>query len=174
MRIGFLFFAFLFLSFLSAHEGHSHKLTEEIAFVNVESFLHWIGTYHLIFLHFPIALITMTVVAELLFYCFKKPVYDQAAYFMIMTAAIWAIPTALLGYALSYNITFHDTALDLFEWHRYFGSVTALLAFITAYFRYAYANQQSTSLKSYYISLLCLFIFVILTALFGGDLAFGV
>lgn len=170
--------ALLFVSALSAHEGHHQVIAESssslFGFDSFEAFLHWIGTFHFVILHFPIALTMMTVAAELLFIWYRKPLFDQAAYFMILAVAIWAPPTALLGYALSYNVVYSGINHDLFLWHRYFGSITAVLAILTAYLRFAYVNQKSQSLTTYYISLFFLFLTVSLTGVFGGSLAFGI
>jgi uncharacterized membrane protein len=164
---------------LFAHEGHHHVLAENpsplfFGFESFESFIHWIGTFHLAIIHFPIALTIMTVVAEILFIWYRRVLFEQAAYFMIVAAAVWAPPTALLGFAYSYHQVYTGIYQDLFVWHRYFGSVSALLAVVTAYLRYAYVNQKSQSLTTYYCCLFFLFICVSLTCLFGGSLTFGI
>lgn len=140
------------------------------------SFLGWlaaIGRLHLLFLHFPIALIIMTVVAEWLWIWFANPVFNHAARFMIVAAAAFAIPTALLGLAFGYSQNYEGIALDLYAWHRYFGFLTAGLAVIAAILRERHVKEYSTSLASYYICLFFLFLSVSLTGALGGSLTFG-
>jgi uncharacterized membrane protein len=176
---------FLMGGVVFAHEGHHLALEDALVVGNptlpifqniLENYgymIRWIGQFHLVILHFPIALTVMTVVAEILFFWYRKPVFEQAAYFMIISAAVWAVPTALLGLALSYGAAYQGLQLEIFEWHRYFGSLTVFLAALTAYLRYDYFAKQKKSLALYYISLFFLFISVSLTGVFGGSLAFG-
>ncbi len=63
----FLLLCFLSLTFaLVAHEDHqSHEN------VGPKTWAEWVGTFHLIILHFPIALINMVAISELLFAMYK-------------------------------------------------------------------------------------------------------
>lgn len=175
----FLCFMILYL-FLEAHEGHlpsDMALNEAGAGVmTTENSLGWlaaIGRFHLLFLHFPIALIVMTVVAEWLWIWFGNPLFTQAARFMILAAAIFAPITALLGLAFGYGQHYEGLSLDLYVWHRYFGLITAGLAILTAILRERYIREKSASVTSYYISLFLLFLSVSFTGAFGGSLTFG-
>lgn len=178
----------IFLSFsllVQAHEGHRHKgsasLAIEADFQSLEkkteepssSLLASIGRFHLLFLHFPIALIVMTVVAELLWIWFATPLFTHAARFMILTAAIFALPTALLGWALSSGQHYEGVQLDLFVWHRYFGFLTAGLAIFAAILRERCTHEKTSSVVGYYLCLFFLFLSVSFTGAFGGSLAFG-
>lgn len=62
-----------------------------------ESWAQWVGGFHFIFLHFPIALIAMTAISELLLICYRRPIFDYAVRFMLIATAILAAPTALFG-----------------------------------------------------------------------------
>ena len=154
---------------LIAHEGH-HLLASGEDWLD---WMRWIGRLHFDVLHFPIALIIMTGVAELLFYGYRYPQFEQAAYFMIVAAAIWSVPTVLLGFFLSYGAVYGDVREMIFQWHRYLGIVTMLLAILTAYLRYDYFAKRKKSLNLYYMTLLFLFLSVSLTGALGGSLAFG-
>ena len=185
----FFFLLPLFLIILSitghieAHEGH-HSLESELAssalsnpatsdeFTLVNA-INWIGRFHLLFVHFPIALIVMTVLAEWLLVWQRKIIFDHAARFMIVSAAVFAPITALLGFAFAYHFTYEGISQDLFEWHRYFGSITTGLVVIAAYLRERYSRQCTNSLTAYYFVLFALLVCINLTGTFGGFLAFG-
>ena len=139
----------------------------------VVGWLPAIGRFHLLFLHFPIALTVMTVLAELLWIWFANPLFTHAARFMILAAAVFALPTALLGWALGSGQHFEGVELDLFVWHRYFGFMTAGLAIFAAILRERCVHEKAASAIGYYLCLLLLFISVSLTGAFGGSLAFG-
>lgn len=187
LKFGFfgnLLFILAVTCFIQAHEGHDQSLSASLTEVDfnpsdisnsqtISSWLNGIGRLHLIFLHFPIALIVMTLVAEWLWIWFANPLFNQAARFMIMSAAIFAPITALLGLAFGYGQTYEGISLDLFAWHRYFGLLTAGLAILTAFLKERYVRETSSSLTSYYICLFLLFLSVSLTGAFGGSLTFG-
>ena len=168
---------------LGAHEGHHSSsffsgdgdilLGQSETGVFLMGWLSAVGRFHLLFLHFPIALIVMTVVAEWLWIWFGNPLFTQAARFMIFAAAVFAPVTALLGLAFGYGQHYEGLALNLYVWHRYFGLLTAGLAVLTAILRERYARELSPSLTSYYLSLFLLFLSVSLTGAFGGSLTFG-
>lgn len=170
-----------FFMMVHSHEGHhiSGMPTSPLNIQAVESpdllafWLEWIGRLHLIVLHFPIALIVMTVVAEWLWIWFDNLIFDHAARFMIIAAAVFALPTALFGFALGYGQNYEGLALDLFMWHRYFGIITACLAVLTAILRERYVRRHASSLKMYYLCLFILFLCINITGTFGGGLAFG-
>ena len=61
------------------------------------TWLQWLGSFHMIFLHFPVALINMVAISEFLFVIAKKPVFEISSRFMLIAAAITAPPTAMLG-----------------------------------------------------------------------------
>ena len=96
--------------FVSGHEGHKHmeenatkqeSVTPSSGLPTVKHFdgspltwMQWIGSFHFIFLHFPIALITMTAISELLFTWFQRPIFDYTSRFMLIAAAVFSVPTA--------------------------------------------------------------------------------
>lgn len=132
------------------------------------SWQQWIGSFHFIFLHFPIALIIMTGISELLFVCFKRPLFDYASRFMIIAAAVFAIPTALLGLIYSYTSSYSGLLTDFIWWHMWAGITTAILAVFVAIVR-----QYLGLGKLYYISLFILFLLVNLTGYLGAGMTFG-
>ncbi len=179
---GSFFFILCLCVFIQAHEGHhvfspfaanSEFFAQNEVSSRLTSWLGWIGRFHLLFLHFPIALIFMTLAAEWLWIWSANLLFNHAARFMILAAAIFGLPTALLGLAFGYGQNYEGMSLDLYVWHRYFGLLTAGLAIIAAILRERYAPERATSLTSYYICLFFLFLSVSLTGAFGGSLAFG-
>jgi uncharacterized membrane protein len=172
MMIKWIFlFIMCLCTFLQAHEGHSSLLMESE--LSLAILLAGIGRFHLLFLHFPIALIVMTVAAESLWIWFANPLFRQAARFMIVAAAIFAPITALLGLAFGYGQHYEGISLDLYVWHRYFGLMTAGLAILAAILKERHVREYSSSSISYYVSLFFLFLSLSLTGAFGGSLTFG-
>jgi uncharacterized membrane protein len=129
---------------------------------------HWLGNYHFIFVHFPIALIIMACVAELIFTWKKDPRYSFVVNFLLISAAILVIPTVISGLSLKESGMGTGDSSLLLEWHEIFGIITLSLTFITLVLR----NFQ-TSRKLYLVSLIFLLISLCVTAQLGGLMAFG-
>jgi uncharacterized membrane protein len=160
------FILIFIIDHLYAHPGH------ETVGHGWERVIRFIGNFHLIFLHFPIVFIVTTGIAEWLYFMKKDLRFDHAARFMILMAAISAIPTVIcglaLGYSFSYNTTYPGTLANTFWLHQLFGILTAFLAIACSYFR-----EYSHSLKIYYVFLIISIISVTITGYLGGMLTFG-
>lgn len=171
-------------TFLFGHEGHKEMdenkpMKESVQTIQSppaagqyegrpQSWLQWIGSFHFIFLHFPIALIAMTVISELLFAWYSNPIFDYSSRFMLIAAAILAVPTALLGLTYSYTATYHGILADFVWWHMWFGFATAIFAIFVAFIR-----ERLGVSKLYYTCLVLLFLLVNITGFLGGGMTFG-
>lgn len=180
MKISKLFYVFsvvcIFLFFHGkafGHEGHEQeKLSVSEKQVESESgnkIIQWVGNFHPILLHFPIALIVMTAISESFFFWYRTSLFDQASRFMLMTAAITAIPTVLTGLAYGYNTQYEGIMATYFWWHRLIGIFIMLLTIITAMLR-----ELPLKKAAYYLCLFILFICVNVTGFLGGSLTFGI
>lgn len=180
--------------FLCAHDGHGHKETElknlqkeniytalegaasdlskeeevELSGGRPRSWTQWIGSFHFIFLHFPIALIAMTAVSELLFAWSHQPVFDYSSRFMLISAAILALPTAFLGLTYSYTSTYAGVMADFVWWHMWTGFATAGTAIVVAFIRAHYGVS-----RLYYSALIFLFLLANITGFLGGEMTLG-
>jgi uncharacterized membrane protein len=133
-----------------------------------QTWIQWIGSFHFILVHFPIALIMMTGISEILLVWWQMPIFDYACRFMIIAAAVLAVPTALLGLIYSYTATYSGLLADFIWWHMWAGITTAILAIIVAFIRERYGIS-----KLYYFCLILLFLLVNITGFFGGGVTFG-
>lgn len=161
MKIFFLI-AFLSLS-LPAFSHEHHDLQDTPA-----TWLHWIGSLHLIFLHFPIALINMLVISEVLLAWLKKPIFEFSSQFLVNSAALLSAPTALLGFIFSYAASYDGLTETFLMWHMWLGIATAILAIALAFMR-----PRIGATKLYSFCLFTLFLTVNLAAFFGGEITFG-
>ena len=177
---------FLLLAFTSliGHEGHKEMDKQETMQESVhptqeqptikefggrpQTWIQWIGSFHFILLHFPIALIMMTGISEILLTWWQRPIFDYACRFMIIAAAVLAVPTALLGLIYSYTATYSGLLADFVWWHMWAGITTAVLAIIVAFIRERYGIS-----KLYYSCLILLFLLVNITGFLGGGMTFG-
>jgi len=183
-----LFFLLCFISFslvLFAHEGHhEQKQMQKETIQEKESiqekvnqsneggrpltWLQWLGSFHMIFLHFPIALINMVAISEFLFAIYKKPMFEISSRFMLIAAAIIAAPTAILGLIYSYSAFYPGLMETFLWWHMWFGISTAIFTIAVLFIREHFGFS-----KLYYSCLIILFIMINITGFFGGGMTFG-
>lgn len=176
--IKLLIFSFL-LRFggLHGHEGHQHHdqpvvKSELFTPFNHFSWTKWqkeVGKLHFVFLHFPIALIFMTVIAEICLAFTKGVFYENAARFMLISAAVFSLPTLATGYIMSLTMPYTGSMALLLEWHMWLGIVTAALAITVATVR-----EKRGNTAIYYTLLIALFLIMNVTAYLGGVMTFGV
>jgi uncharacterized membrane protein len=185
----------IFPNVITGHEGHHHQALDnsfdnsfidssntvtlssesikELSKNNIyfNKILHWFGQFHFFAVHFPIALVMMTFLAELCFLWTKKGIYEQAARFMIIAAAVAAIPTALFGLALASQSNYTGRMETLFWWHQFFGIATVVSTIIAAFFSEEKAKRNQKFL--YFVFLVLAFVATSGAGFLGGELAFG-
>lgn len=146
-----------------------HSITESAP----DELLHWIGVFHLIFLHFPIALILSAVFADFLYLCCKKQVFFDASRLMILFAAISVVPTVITGIAYSAQMHYQGIMVIYFWLHFALGIWIALFSITATILRELHINKKISTLSGYYACMVILFFSVIATGFFGGEMSFG-
>lgn len=176
----FLLLFFLCIScFAFTHEGYQDK--KETTSENIQepiqgpmeegrptTWTQWVGSFHLIFLHFPIALINMLAISECLFTWYRRPIFEFSSKFLLVSAAIIAPPTALLGLIYSYSASYYGLMETFLMWHMWLGIGTATFTVILAFIR-----ERMGISKLYYTSLALLVLMINATGFFGGGMTFG-
>lgn len=177
MKVFFIIYVLTFSLLAFAHNGHGESIAQSIEGVQHNeiaqpgrptSWTQWIGNFHLILIHFPIALINMLVISELFWAWTKKPIFEFSSRFLLISAAILAPITAILGLILSYTVSFQGLVETFLWWHMSLGILTAGLVVALAFIK-----ENMGPSKLYYTGLMLLFLLVNLTSFFGGGMTFG-
>lgn len=138
---------------------------------SIGAFFRWLGKFHLLFIHFPIALVITAGVAEVQSRWRRDLLPSEEVRFSLRLAALAAIPTAALGWLFaSSGMGAHARAI-LFA-HRWLGTTTAAWVVVTALLAERDARHQKRS----WSTRLLLAVGVALTALtahLGGLMARG-
>ncbi len=147
-------------------QEHHHEASQDVSGW-LAGWLGWSGKLHPVILHFPIALIICVMICEVLNIFFPSQLFPHAARFMIVAAALTAVPTAFTG--LQYA-RFHEdvSTAYLLGWHQWMGLSTAAMAIICAVTNY-FPNCR----RGYLVGLFLLTVFVSVTAYIGGEITFG-
>jgi len=156
-----------------SQEGHVHNHGAAGHDTGYEKFIKWIGNFHPIANHFPIALIIMTGFSEFFAKRSSLPIFDHSSRFMMIAAAVTATPAALFGLAYGYEASYTGTLIDVFWWHRFFGISTAILAVITVLLKELYIRKKIEKKGYYYTSLIVTLLFVTTAGYLGGEMTFG-
>lgn len=125
--------------------------------------MRWKSHFHPVIVHFPIALITMAFVAELLARFRRKTAYGFAADFCLIVGALSSIPAAALGWALAENSNQSGSELDL---HRWLGVASMALSLAAIF---AVRKKPNLRLPIFIV----LAVLVGVTGHFGGVLTYG-
>jgi uncharacterized membrane protein len=140
----------------------------------VSEVVHELGQLHPALVHFPIALVSLAVVAEALYMARKRQWFGDAARFMIAAGAWMAAPAAAAGLAEASGEAYTGEAARAFSVHWVCGVAAAVLAFL------AYGLGEATRRSGqvweqalYRLFLLLAAVCVLFAAYFGGVLGHG-
>ena len=139
------------------------------------SLLTFIGKFHPLIIHFPIALVLTALFFTGLSMFFKVEIFDTLSIYLIYFAALSAIAAATLGLIAGSDASYPSFLVSSFEWHRILGISTTVVTFITAYFGYRQLSQNKTGgTMLYRLFLLLNAVLVGITGHLGATLVYGI
>jgi uncharacterized membrane protein len=133
--------------------------------------LRWFGKFHLLALHFPIALVIAAAIAEAFSVWRRSAVPSDAGRFCLVLAAVTAVPTAILGWLHAAGGNGVGSP-QLLMAHRWLGTSTAVWLVLTAVVA-GRAARRGTS-RRLRVMLAVAVLLTMLTAHLGGLLDRGV
>jgi uncharacterized membrane protein/mono/diheme cytochrome c family protein len=156
----------------SAHSIQSESFpSEDSDRISINRTIRWLGKFHLLMLHFPIALVLAAAAGEALSVWRRNPIPSDSVRFCLWLGALAAVPTAMLGwlYAAAGNGV---GSPQLLTTHRWFGTTAAVWLLITAFYAEYDARR---AVRSRRVQLLLTFavLITVVTAHLGGLLDRG-
>jgi uncharacterized membrane protein/mono/diheme cytochrome c family protein len=133
--------------------------------------LHWLGKFHVMVVHFPIALLLAAAAGEAWSAWRRKGQPAPAVHFCVLLGAISAVVSAVLGWlhaASGYGL---DSPVIL-AWHRNFGTATAIASVILAVLS-EIESRRGTRSWWFRLLLLLVALLVAVAGYFGGRLVYG-
>ncbi len=137
----------------------------------LERLLRWLGKFHLLLLHFPIALVLAAGVGEAWSVWQRNPIPSEAVRFCLWLGAVAAIPTAVFGWLFAAAGNGAGSPQLLLA-HRWLGTTAAVALVITAVCAERDARRGVRSWRVWLL-LTAGVLITALTAHFGGLLAQG-
>jgi uncharacterized membrane protein/YHS domain-containing protein len=151
--------------------GHVHRHEHDEA-SGVARFVAWLGRFHPVIVHFPIAMLIGAAVAESLVIATRRAVLADAARFCLWFGAISALVAVLLGWFFG---GFHwvDDSWILAT-HRWLGTGTAGVAVVTAGLNKRAARRPDPArVRLYRVVLFASAILVSVVGFLGGAMVYG-
>ena len=136
--------------------------------------LPWLGRFHILVIHFPIALLSVGALFELVGWLGRKPGVEAIVRATVGLGAMSAVAAVLLGLANAIEAEYSGTLSWVFWWHRALGITTAVVG-ILAWAALERRIRQPTP-KRIVVSRAAILLaatLVGITGHFGGSLVFG-
>jgi uncharacterized membrane protein len=152
-------------------ERSEQTVPTAVEMIWVDRFLRWLGKFHLLLLHFPIALVLAAGAGEVRSAWQRNRVPSEAVRFCLWLGALVAIPTAGLGwlFAAAGN---GASSPPLLAAHRWLGTTASVLLVLTAVCAERDVRRGARS-RSVRLLLLSGVLLTALTAHLGGLLSRG-
>ena len=130
-----------------------------------------IGRLHPVLVHFPIALVLLAAVAEVVAMMTGRRDWRTAAVTNVRAGAVFAIGAVIAGWRLA-SLPGIETTWSL-EWHRWLGTIAAVAAVGAALATADARNRSPLAIWVYRITLLWAAVLVAVTGHLGGLLVWG-
>jgi uncharacterized membrane protein len=92
----------------------------------------WLGKFHPLTTHFPVALMFVAVFAETIAWYTRQESWLLTVRFLVVLAALSGLGAAGLGWVDAYFSSYNKAPGALLWWHRWLGTGTCLWAFVCA------------------------------------------
>lgn len=94
--------------------------------------IRWIGRFHPVSTHFPVALMYVAVLAEAFAWWTKRESWQQTVRFLVVLAGLGSLATASLGWINASFTSYVGSSVAILKWHRWLGTFTAIWAILCA------------------------------------------
>jgi len=128
------------------------------------SMIELIGKLHPLFVHFPVALITISSIFRILEFFIKNNFLKAMSFYILLIAGFFLLPTLLTGWINSFDYPKDSTIVDN---HRFFAIILTILTWLTL----ITTNMENKSYKVVYA--IGLMILIAITGHLGAILTHG-
>ena len=140
----------------------------------VTRLIRFVGKFHSLTVHFPIALVIAAALSEVLAYLTKKQFLRDAARFNLIVAALGGVVAVLAGLAAEDFSSYPDELARVLAIHEWVGISACLLIVISAALcEVSHRSANNAFRFAYRIALAFSVVLVSLAGLFGGYLVYG-
>lgn len=94
--------------------------------------IRWIGRFHPVSTHIPVALMMVAVLAEALAWWTRRDSWLQTVRFLVIIGALGAVAAAGLGWINASFTSYVGSSAAILKWHRWLGTFTATWTVVCA------------------------------------------
>jgi uncharacterized membrane protein len=94
--------------------------------------IRWLGRFHPVSTHFPVALMYVAVLAEGMGWLTRRESWLQTVRFLVVLGALGAIMTATLGWINASFTSYVGASAGVLQWHRWLGTATTVWTIVCA------------------------------------------
>lgn len=136
--------------------------------------IRFVGKFHPIAVHFPIALVLIAALAETLAFFTDAKIFENTARFNMIIAALSGIAAVLLGLAAGSHANYPAELARSFFLHKWLGIATCVLILVAAVLsELAYRLDRREYRLSYRAVLLLCVMLIVVEGYLGGQLVYG-
>ena len=158
--------------FEQEHDLSSHTHVDKVG--GASRLGHWLGKFHPVVVHFPIALLIAAAAAELLKRLLGLEWLGGAARFSVLAGAVGAVVATPLGWLDAAFTRYRGGFAHTLELHRWLGTTTAVWSVMTAVLCEMSERSTSGKYRRWYLTTLIVgAILVGVTGHFGSTLVYG-
>lgn len=136
--------------------------------------LRWIGRFHPVSTHFPVALMLVAVLAEGLAWWTGRDSWQHTVRFLVILAGLCAVATGVLGWINASFTNYVGQNATILTWHRWLGTATAVWAVVCAALAVMHECREGTPARQRFRgALLAGAVLVSVTGFLGSALVYG-
>ena len=136
--------------------------------------LRFYGQFHPALTHFPVALLLVAALAELIFWFRPRQTLHRVASFNLHLGTLSALVTATMGWCLAATMGMEPELRRTLFWHRWLGVATAAWAVVTVLLWWWYELRSTPGRRAgYRVALFSGALLVSVTGHLGGLLVYG-
>jgi uncharacterized membrane protein/mono/diheme cytochrome c family protein len=94
--------------------------------------INWVGKFHPVSTHFPIALLMSAVLAEALAWFLRRAEWMLLVRFLVVLGALSSVPTVILGWCAEFPIISGSELATIYRFHQILGTATSAWALVCA------------------------------------------
>lgn len=139
-----------------------------------KSALRWLGQFHPLSTHFPVALMFVAVFAEGIAWWTRREQFFETARFLVFIAALSGLATTVLGWVNAYFSSYNKATGALLFWHRWLGTAAGVWVLICAgLLVISHCHEGSPERKRFRGALLAGAVLVGVAGFLGSALIYG-
>jgi uncharacterized membrane protein len=156
----------------AAQEPAAPEAEAKVSFL--QRVINWLGKFHPVSTHFPVALLMTAVLAEGFAWFFRRGEWMLLVRFLVVLGALSSVPTVVLGWCAEFPLRAGSELATIYRFHQVLGTATSAWALVCATLVCIAECEEGSPARRRFRGALLLGAFMVgLAGFLGGALAAG-